>query len=154
MANVMPNADWLKSFVSSGGIQGLQPPLTKREFELIRRERKAKVRRRSKKINRLMFKYMRAAIHDEKDRVSLWETTLGYSADELRDHLERQFDRRMTWSNYGVDGWHVDHIVPLTTFELDWFGCDEFKQAWALTNLRPLWKRDNFRKGQVRTHLV
>jgi len=29
----------------------------------------------------------------------------------LKQHIERQFTRGMTWSNHGK--WHIDHIVPI-----------------------------------------
>lgn len=38
---------------------------------------------------------------------------LGCSLDELKRHLESQFERGMSWSNYGTHGWQIDHVVPL-----------------------------------------
>jgi hypothetical protein len=43
--------------------------------------------------------------------------------------------------------WHVDHIKALSTFNYSSPEDEEFKQAWALENLQPLWAEDNFRKG-------
>lgn len=77
---------------------------------------------------------------------------LGYTATELRSHLERQFLRGMTWDNMGE--WHIDHIVPLSSFTFDSVDDPEFRRAWALTNLRPLWGVDNLRKSDKRTHLL
>jgi len=74
-----------------------------------------------------------------------WEAILGFSAQELRVHLQRQFTRGMTWDNYGE--WHVDHIVPLAAHDITDADCAAFKAAWSLTNLRPMWARDNIRKG-------
>jgi hypothetical protein len=75
--------------------------------------------------------------------------TLGYSFEELMTHLEKQFSKGMSWHNYGYgDGkWHIDHIRPLASFEYDTTDCEEFRAAWALTNLRPLWQSDNLKKG-------
>lgn len=77
---------------------------------------------------------------------------LGYSRQELAEHLERQFAPGMTWENYGQ--WHVDHIVPLSSF--NYAGPDDpaFRQAWCLTNLRPLWAADNLKKGAKRLSLL
>lgn len=72
------------------------------------------------------------------------QSLLGYSIDELRSHLERQFSRGMGWHNMG--GWHIDHIVPLASFKITGADDPELKRAWALTNLRPLWAKDNIRK--------
>lgn len=77
---------------------------------------------------------------------------LGYSLDELKQHLERQFLRGMSWDNYGE--WHVDHIIPLAAFEIDGTDSEGFRAAWSLGNLRPLWARDNSIKRAARTHLI
>ena len=68
----------------------------------------------------------------------------GYTADDLRSHLESQFQNGMSWSNYGLYGekWHVDHIRPVSLFRLP----DELNECFALTNLRPLWAVENLRK--------
>ena len=67
-------------------------------------------------------------------------------------HLERQFLPGMTWGNRGE--WHIDHIVPLASFTFTSPDDPEFRAAWALTNLRPLWAKDNIRKSAKRTHLI
>ena len=76
---------------------------------------------------------------------------LGFSVEELIAHLEKQFSGRMSWDNYGE--WHVDHILPLASFQYEAPSDPDFKLAWALTNLRPLWATDNIRKGP-RRHLL
>lgn len=68
--------------------------------------------------------------------------SLGYTAEELKAHLESQFTEGMSWANYGE--WHVDHIMPLFTF--DCTNLEEVKKANALKNLRPLWAKDNLRR--------
>lgn len=70
-----------------------------------------------------------------------WQDILGYTADDLRAHLERQFAKGMSWDNYGQ--WHVDHIVPVAEHRYTGVDDPEFMACWALTNLRPLWARDN-----------
>ena len=70
---------------------------------------------------------------------------LGYTIEALRDHLERLFLPGMTWDNYGE--WQIDHIRPLRLCQATAPTDRDFKQFWALTNLQPLWKEDNLRKG-------
>lgn len=77
---------------------------------------------------------------------------LGYTKEDLASHLERQFSKGMAWDNYG--DWHVDHIVPLSSFDIRGTDCDEFRAAWALGNLRPLWATENILKRDKRTHLL
>lgn len=69
---------------------------------------------------------------------------LGYSIDELKKHLESQFEDWMTWENLGVTAnhpkqtWQIDHIIPVNTFNITDVYCEDFKKCWALNNLRPL----------------
>jgi hypothetical protein len=70
---------------------------------------------------------------------------LGCSVEELRIHLETQFQPGMTWDNHGRDGWHIDHIRPLSAFDLS--DPEQFKEACHYTNLQPLWAKDNLSKG-------
>lgn len=72
---------------------------------------------------------------------------LGYTREELMRHLEKQFDPGMSWANYGVEGWHIDHIIPVTAFNFDSPDHEDFRRCWALTNLQPLWGRENISKG-------
>lgn len=81
-----------------------------------------------------------------------WEGFVEYTVDELRTHLERQFLPGMGWHNMGK--WHIDHVIPL---KLHKFGSPEdpdFKAAWSLSNLRPLWAEDNLRKNAKRLTLL
>ena len=77
-----------------------------------------------------------------------------FGVEELVAHLERQFRPGMNWANYGRAGWHLDHIVPLASFDYSSPDDPEFKCAWALANLRPLWARENMSKGGNRVLLI
>lgn len=71
--------------------------------------------------------------------------SLGCTPEQLKLHLEQQFQPGMTWENHGVHGWHVDHKKPLASFDLT--DPAQFDQACHYTNLQPLWATDNIRKG-------
>ena len=58
---------------------------------------------------------------------------LGYSALELKHHIEDQFLPGMSWKNYGE--WHIDHIKGVINFDSN----TDVKIVCALENLRPLW---------------
>lgn len=77
---------------------------------------------------------------------------LGYSPKEVIAHLEKQFLPRMGWHN--IKEWHIDHIVPLSAFVFSGPDDPEIKRAWALSNLRPLWAKDNLRKSDKRMFLL
>ena len=70
---------------------------------------------------------------------------LGCSLGELREHLEAKFKNGMTWDNHSTRGWHIDHILPLSSFDLT--DREQFKQACHYTNLQPLWYEENIKKG-------
>jgi len=65
---------------------------------------------------------------------------LGYSAIELKEHLQNHFKESMSWENYGE--WEIDHIRPLTSFDMDTKPSD----VNSLSNLQPLWKEENIAK--------
>ena len=70
---------------------------------------------------------------------------LPYSQEELIQHLENQFTDDLTWDNYGE--WHVDHIIPISSFNIQEMGDEEFIKCWSLENLQPLWGEENIRKS-------
>lgn len=74
-----------------------------------------------------------------------WTDLVGYTVDELRAHIEAQFKPGMSWDN--MSEWHIDHIRPLASFNYTTTECPNFKEAWALSNLQPLWASDNQRKS-------
>lgn len=69
---------------------------------------------------------------------------LGCSIEELKQHLEAQFKEGMSWENWGRYGWHIDHIMPLSSFNLT--DPAQVKAACHYTNLQPLWAEENLRK--------
>ena len=70
---------------------------------------------------------------------------LQYTPEELINHLEKQFTDTMSWENYGV--WHVDHKLPITSFDIREMGDEEFMRCWGLGNLQPMWGEENIRKS-------
>lgn len=61
----------------------------------------------------------------------------------LKEHLEKQFTDGMSWENHGLYGWHVDHIIPLSSAKTE----EEIYELCHYTNLQPLWAEDNLKKG-------
>lgn len=76
-----------------------------------------------------------------------WEDLVGYTLGELKKHLEKQFVEGMSWENYGQSGWSIDHRIPISAFNFETLFDFDFRQCWALRNLRPLWHIDNIRKN-------
>lgn len=69
---------------------------------------------------------------------------LGCSMAEARRHIERQFKRGMRWENHGTV-WHIDHIVPLSRFDLT--DRTQMLRANHFTNLQPMLAKENLQKG-------
>jgi hypothetical protein len=74
---------------------------------------------------------------------------VGCSIDELKIYLETKFQPGMTWENWSIDGWHIDHIKPLSSFDLS--DREQLLKACHFTNLQPLWAIDNMRKNDAYT---
>lgn len=70
------------------------------------------------------------------------EQLLGYTENQLKEHLENQFTSEMTWDNYG-SYWEIDHIIPINVFNYQAVSDKEFKICWSLLNLRPLLCKEN-----------
>lgn len=75
---------------------------------------------------------------------------LGYTAEQLKSHLEKQFKKGMRWDNYGE--WHIDHITPIAVFASH--GDIEPAKVNCLTNLRPMWAKENMSKGATQESLL
>jgi len=70
---------------------------------------------------------------------------LGCTIEELKVYLESKFIEGMNWNNHSKTGWHIDHILPLSKFDLT--NREELVKAVHYTNLQPLWAFDNLSKG-------
>jgi hypothetical protein len=66
---------------------------------------------------------------------------LGYSAYDLKEHLESKFLEGMSWDNRNE--WHIDHIKPVSSFDKN----EKMSVVNSLENLQPLWAKDNLTKG-------
>ena len=76
---------------------------------------------------------------------------LGCTMLHARKHIEKRFKKGMHWNNHGTV-WHIDHIVPLSKFDLT--DAMQRKRANHFTNLQPLYVHENMSKGNkiIQTH--
>lgn len=68
---------------------------------------------------------------------------LGYSAEDLHAHISKCMASGMSWDNYG--DWHIDHIKSIRSFMDE--GVTDPSIINALSNLQPLWAKENQSKG-------
>ena len=73
---------------------------------------------------------------------------LGYTPSDLRAHIERQFMPGMSWSNRNE--WQLDHITPISAAAC----VEDIVALNQLSNLRPLWSRQNNQKSNRRQYLI
>jgi hypothetical protein len=71
------------------------------------------------------------------------EALVGCNFKFLREYIEKQFSRGMSWDR--PDSFHLDHIVPLSSFELT--DPEQLRVACNWQNLRPMRPISNLRKG-------
>jgi hypothetical protein len=88
-------------------------------------------------------RFRMAIKHGAKSGSSIGD--LGCNIQELKLYIESKFQPGMTWNNWSLKGWHIDHVKPLSSFDLS--DRKQFLQAVHYTNLQPLWAKDNLSKG-------
>ena len=70
---------------------------------------------------------------------------IGCTTEFLKEYLEKQFKSGMNWNNHTIKGWHIDHIIPCSSFDLSDF--EQQKKCFHYTNLQPLWYDENIKKS-------
>ena len=83
----------------------------------------------------------------QKKAARRWEDLVGYTAGDLKTHLESLFAEGMTWKLLMQGKIHIDHIMPVSRFKYEYPEDPEFKICWGLSNLQPLWAADNLKKN-------
>lgn len=73
---------------------------------------------------------------------------LGYSVSEFVAHIERQFSKGMGWHN--MCDWQIDHIIPIASAKT----VDDVVALNQLSNLRPMWSKENNAKKHKRLSLL
>jgi hypothetical protein len=75
---------------------------------------------------------------------------MGCTIEELSSYLEEMFYEnsktfeKMTWENHSTKGWHIDHIISLSSVDLT--DPRQLKRVCHFSNLRPLWGKENCSK--------
>jgi hypothetical protein len=70
---------------------------------------------------------------------------IGCSINFFKKYIESKWLSGMDWGNYNFYGWHIDHIIPCSKFDLT--KPEEQKRCFHYTNLQPLWAKDNLSKN-------
>lgn len=116
-----------------------------RQREKQRRAYRAGSQRPEVVLRRRMKSRLREALHTGKMGRSTFDL-LGYTAADLKEHIERQFTDGMSWERLLSGDIHIDHIVPVCAFDIQTLDDPALRVCWGLSNLQPLWAADNWRK--------
>ena len=77
-----------------------------------------------------------------------FEKVTGGSFEDFIKRIESMFREGMSWDNYGVV-WNIDHIVSRRKFKYKTIYDVEFKKFWSLSNVQPLFVKENMRKQEL-----
>ena len=127
----------------------------KRAYAVANRDRinkQSALRRKNNASYRMRFSLSSRILHalNGKRKSASTMTLIGCTIEELWLHLESQFTEGMHRNNRGINGWHIDHIVPCAAFDLT--DPEQQKICFHYTNLQPLWAEDNLRKSDKLPH--
>lgn len=87
-------------------------------------------------------------LHGKTKNAASITQLIGCGHNELRAHIEKQFQSGMAWDNYGKGAgkWEIDHVRPCASFS-DLTDPEQLAQCCHYSNLQPMWGRDNVIKG-------
>jgi len=123
--------------------QKVKSKLTRNKRMKIKRQTDPKL-----KLSENIFSSMRYSLKTNRAGKK-WQASVGYSINELKAHLEKKFKNGLTWKKFFKESYHLDHIKPISSFNYTKPEDKEFKQCWALSNLRVMKGVDNMRKGST-----
>jgi len=75
-----------------------------------------------------------------------WETIVGYTLEDLIKRLKKTMPKGYNWQDFIQGKLHIDHIIPISAFNFDCPEHIDFKNCWALENLRLLPAKENLIK--------
>jgi hypothetical protein len=122
---------------------------SKNKINILIKHKVYQVNQRHNNINFRLVSNLRSRLNlaiKNNSKFSSISKVLGCSIEYLKKHLENQFKEGMNWQNYGLKGWHIDHIKPCASFDLS--NPKEQAKCFHYSNLQPLWAEENIRKGK------
>jgi len=90
-------------------------------------------------VRRRIWKVLRGTMRKKHSK-----ELLGCNLNNFVQHIESQWVDGMSWENYGLRGWHIDHIIPCCSFDLT--DLEQQEKCFHYTNLQPLWAEENHKK--------
>jgi len=76
-----------------------------------------------------------------------WESLVGYTVEDLINHLKTTLPPHCTWNDYMEGKLHIDHRIPKSVFNFTKYTHIDFRNCWSLSNLQLLPAEENLIKG-------
>lgn len=97
------------------------------------------------KLNERISSLIRKSLKGNKNG-SHWEKLVDFTLKQLKTHLEKQFIEGMNWELFFKGKIHIDHKIPVSAHNFTKPEHEDFKRCWSLSNLQPMWAKDNLSK--------
>lgn len=81
--------------------------------------------------------------NNKLNKPSKTEEILGCTVKEFKEYIQSKFTEGMTFNNHNKKGWHLDHIIPISSAKTE----EDIIRLNHYTNFQPLWAEDNLKKG-------
>ena len=65
-----------------------------------------------------------------------WGKILGFTKEELKEQLQKNFKEDMNFSNYGKV-WGCSFFIPRRLYSIKTIKDEDFKKCWSLKNIKP-----------------
>jgi hypothetical protein len=79
---------------------------------------------------------------------TLWPLTKWFFERQM-ERINQRATAQMDWTNYGRDGWVIDHVLPMSCFDFNSPG--HLLLCQSLANLRPAWDIHNWARRNTVT---
>lgn len=119
---------------------------------ILEKNKKWKHKKYHSDINYKIECILRARLYKSLSKIKKTNKTvslLGCSVDDFKLHIEKQFKKDMSWDNWSHETWHIDHIRPISSYNLS--DPEQQKECFHYTNLQPLYASENLRKQKKRS---
>lgn len=131
----------IKKYKQSGKYKEAQ----EKYFKSVKYKEARKKRYTKNKLSNCLSRAINHSLKGNKDGRH-WEDLAGWTLQQFKNRFNQLFKPEMTWKNHGTV-WEIDHIVPLSAFNITSIDCTDFKRAWRLSNLQPLFVKENRSKS-------
>jgi hypothetical protein len=119
------------------------------------------------RLKSLVSCFVRQSLKKNKSSKNNASSLSHINIEDLKFHLEKQFEPWMNWSNQGnydsknwndLDKstwkWQLDHIIPQSDLPYTSMEDENFKKCWALENLRPYPAKYNVQEKNRKNKLI